>query len=102
MTTENPDSLPMHLPKSGVAQTKCSFEYRVEYWSEVTGRRIDSFKDFSHCDLLSRVLISLGEGLFKPSPQICVGPPKIGYFAIERRGHVASQPITPYSRPDSF
>src|SRR5437762_538485 len=78
----------MHLPKSGVAQAKCPFEDRVEYRSKVTGRRIDNFKDFSHCGLLSRVLITLGKGLFEASLQLSIRTPKISHFTNERRGHL--------------
>jgi hypothetical protein len=88
----------VHLSKCGVAQPKCPFEDRVEYRSKVTGRRIDSPNDFSHCGLLSRVLIPLGKGLFEPPLQLSIGPPKI-HLAIEGRGHLRL-PVRP--APDEW
>jgi hypothetical protein len=44
---------------------------------------------------LSFAFIALGKGLIEPAPQVSIGTPKSGHLVIERRGHVASQPITP-------
>jgi hypothetical protein len=51
---------------------------------------------------LSFAFVALGKGLIEPTPQVSIGKPKSDHLVIERRGHVASQPITPYSQPDYY
>jgi hypothetical protein len=63
------------------ANTQRLFQDRFERRGEVASRGVD---DAEH--LGGRGFS--GERLIKPPLQLSVGTPKIGYFAIERRGHV--------------
>jgi len=71
-----------------VAEVNRLVEHRIEHRCEVAGRGIDDLQYLGGCGLPLQGLIALGKGLIEPPLQVSVGAPKLGYFVIERRGHV--------------
>jgi hypothetical protein len=90
MTVMKPKAAPhSRMAFSGrSAQPHGFFQHPVKYRSKVAGRGIDDLQDFGHRSLLRLGLVTLPGALVQFPLQLSVGSPKIGYFVIERRGHV--------------
>src|SRR5215472_5552652 len=77
-----------HEAEGRSAQPHGFFQHPVKYRGKVAGRGIDDLQDFGHRSLLRLGLVTLPGALVQFPVQLSVGTPKIGYFVIERRGHV--------------
>jgi hypothetical protein len=55
---------------------------------EIAGRGIYDLQHFGNRVFLRLGFAKLGSALVEYSLQLGVGPPKISYFVIERRGHL--------------